>query len=69
MMLEAADLGIGSTWVMHFIPEAVREEFRLPENYEPVSILVMGYPAEDSKPAPSHTNIKPLPETVSYDEF
>lgn len=69
MMLEAADLGIGSTWVMHFIPEAVREEFRLPENYEPVSILVMGYPAEDSKPAPAHTNIKPLPETVSYDEF
>jgi nitroreductase len=69
MMLEAANLGIGSTWVMHFIPEAIRNEFQLPENYEPVSLLAMGYPAEDAKPYPGHSSIKPLDETVSYNEF
>lgn len=69
MMLEAAELGIGSTWVMHFIPDAVREEFELPESYVPVSILAMGYPAEDAKPYPSHSEIKPINETVSYNKF
>lgn len=69
MMLEAANLGIGSTWVMHFIPEAICDEFQLPENYIPVSLLAMGYPAEDAKPYPGHASIKQLHETVSYNEF
>ncbi len=69
MMLEAANIGIGSTWIMHFIPEAVREEFHLPENYEPVSLLAMGYPAVDAKPYPGHSSIKQLIDTVSYNEF
>lgn len=69
MMLAAAELGIGSTWVMYFIPEAVREEFDLPENYEPVSLLAMGYPSESAKPYPGHTEKKALHDTVSYNEF
>ncbi len=43
MMLEAADLGIGFMWIMYFIPEAVRVEFGLLDNVEPVAILIMGY--------------------------
>lgn len=66
MMLEAASLGIGSTWVMHFIPEAIREEFQLPEQYEPVSLLAMGYPAEDAQPSPGHTRTKLLAESISF---
>lgn len=69
MMLEAANLGIGSTWIMHFIPEAICEEFQLPVNYIPVSLLAMGYPAEDAKPYPGHTSIKQINDTVSYNEF
>ena len=69
MMLAAQELGIGSTWVMHFIPEAIKEEFMLPDNYEPVSLLVMGYPAEDAKPFPGHTSVRPIAETVQYNSF
>ena len=47
MMLEAWELGIGSTWIMHFIPEAIIDEFNLPDNVVPVCILVMGYPAQE----------------------
>lgn len=65
MMLAAQDLGVGSTWVVHFIPEAVKEEFRLPENVEPVSLLVMGYAAIDSKPSPLHSKRKDLKEIVT----
>ena len=64
MMLAAHDIGIGSTWIMHFIPDAVRSEFSIPENEEIISILVMGYPAPDSKPSSQHYDKKPLSETV-----
>ena len=67
MMLEAADIGIGSTWVMYFIPDAVRTEFDLPENIDPVAILVMGYPAGDCVPSKRHTQRKPLTELVKYE--
>lgn len=66
MMLAAWELGVGSTWVMDFIPEAVEVEFQLPENLEPVSLLLMGYPAEDCRPSPAHGTRKELEETVTY---
>lgn len=64
MMLAAEDLGVGSTWIMYFIPEAVRVEFELPDNVEPAAILVMGYP--DAEPAPAHFSRRGLDEFVSY---
>ena len=42
MMLEASDIGVGSTWVMNFDPEKLGKLFDLPENYIPVSVLAMG---------------------------
>ena len=60
MMLEAASLGVGCCWVMHFNPAAVREEFALPDNLEPVAILTMGYPAEDAAPYPGHSAFRPM---------
>lgn len=66
MMLEAASIGVGTTWVMHFVPEAVREEFALSDELEPVAFLMMGYPAPDVKPYPGHTQFKPESEIVSH---
>ena len=66
MMLAAHEQGVGSTWVMHFIPEAVRTEFALPEWEIPVAILVMGYPADNDRPSRLHADNKPLDETVIY---
>lgn len=69
MMLAAWTLGVGTTWVMHFIPEAVREEFSVPENLEPTALLVMGYPAPDAAPYPGHLERKPIEEIISYNGF
>ncbi len=66
MMLEAAFLGAGTTWVMWFDAEAVSREFRLPENIIPVAILVCGYPAADAKPSPRHADRKQITETVTF---
>jgi nitroreductase len=64
MMLEAADLGLGTTWVCYFDPQAVIREFALPEDIIPSSILPLGYAAADAAPAPLHAQRKPIGETV-----
>lgn len=69
MMLMAASLGVGTTWVMHFDPAAVRTEFSLPENFVPTAILVMGYPAADAAPAPAHSEKKSMEELVFDNKF
>ncbi len=69
MMLQAADVGVGSTWVMHFDPFAMRETFRIPEEIEPVALLVLGYPAPDAEPLHLHGESRPTEETVIWDTF
>lgn len=64
MMLAAAALGVGTTWVMYFDAQAVRERFALEEDVEPVAILVMGYPAPDAQPYPGHGQFRPAQEIV-----
>lgn len=65
MMLEAWELGIGSTWIMYFDPEAVMNEFDLPDNIVPVCILVMGYPAQEAVPSVLHSKKKDLKDMVT----
>lgn len=69
MMLEATDLGLGSVWVGYFNPEQIRTAFNLPDNYIPVALLPIGYPAEDATPSPMHTSRYPLKKTVFYNDF
>ncbi len=69
IMLKAQDMGLGSTWVMHFDPAAMRETFAIPAHIEPVALLVLGHPAPDAAPAPLHSEFRPPEETVVYDSF
>ena len=69
MMLAAQNEGVGTCWVMHFDPDAMRETFGIPENIEPAALLVMGYPAEDAKPIPMHYKNRDMDEVVFYDSF
>ncbi|ASW43787.1 nitroreductase family protein [Clostridium isatidis] len=69
MMLQAAELGLGTTWVGHFDPEAIREKFDLPEYLIPVALLPMGYPSSDSKPNPLHEKRYDIDKTVFYNSF
>ena len=69
LMLQATELGVGTTWVMSFDPDEMREEYNIPDNIEPVALLVMGYPAEDAEPAKMHLEFRPIDETVVYDNF
>ncbi len=69
MMLAAQNEGVGTCWVMHFNPSAMVEAFNIPENVEPVALLVMGYPAEDSQPIDMHFKFRSMDEVIKYNEF
>ena len=69
LMLAAHNIGVGSCWVMHFNPTAMREAFNIPENFEPAALLVMGYPSSEAKPLDLHYKSRPMDEVVFYDSF
>lgn len=69
MMLEAADIGLGTTWVMVFDPEKIVKAYNVPDNFVPVALLVLGYPAEDATPSKMHEQRFPIEHTVVYNDF
>ena len=69
MMLEAHNIGVGTCWVMHFDPFKMKEAFNIPENIEPVALLVMGYSSENAAPIEMHFKTRPIDESVVYDSF
>lgn len=69
MMLQAQDLGLGSTWVMYFEPNQMRTAYRIPAHFEPVALLVMGYPAADAEPSERHPSRLPIEKLAWIDEF
>ena len=64
VMLRAWELGIGSCWVNFFPNTETGKAFGLPENEKPVLLMPLGYPGEKAKPAPMHSQRKPLEELV-----
>jgi nitroreductase len=64
MMLQAADLGLGSTWVMWFDPAETRSRFKLPDELVPVAFLPAGYPGPEALPSDQHADRLPLNEMV-----
>ena len=70
MMYQAQELGIGSLIVGMYKEPLLRERFHIPESYEIVSLLMLGYPAQDCLPHPQlHENLKPLEEMFFYGSF
>ena len=64
MMMQAAELGIGSLWARGFNGPEIAAAFDLPENLHLVCLLDLGYPAADSQPSERHDSRLPLEETV-----
>ena len=62
MMLEAADLGLGSTWVCMANPHKLHTMLDMPEKHYPYCILPVGYPADDAEPSERHTLRKEVSE-------
>ena len=66
MMLQAADLGLGTTYVGMFDPEKLKEAFPELAGLGITALLPIGYPAEGAHPSRLHADRKPLEELVRY---
>jgi nitroreductase len=69
IMLETANLGLGSTWVGHFDPAVIHKAFALPATIVPVALLPIGYPDETSSPNPNHNKRYDKDKTIFYNAF
>lgn len=65
MMLQAADLGIGSCWVGYFNAQEISDVLGLPENLTVSALLPIGYAADDAQPAPLHTQYRDFADTIA----
>lgn len=60
IMLMSEELGLGCCWIGVINCEAAKEQLDLPSDEESVTILEIGYKAEDSKPGPWHVKRKTI---------
>lgn len=61
VILQAADLGLGTCWIANFDPVVARRLLALPPEWEPVAFTPLGHPAaEDLRPKTR----RPLEELV-----
>jgi len=65
MMLQAAELGVGSCWVGSFSREEVHTILGLPSNEEVCALLPIGYAADGCKPSNNHYSIRDSKDTVT----
>lgn len=69
MMLEAASIGLGTVWISYFDEDKAKELLKIPETWQPVCMLYVGYLADDFVP---NTKLgchrKPLSETCFYNQ-
>ena len=65
LILQAADLGLGTCWVAAFDPPVARELLRLGPVEEPVAFTPLGWPADE--PAPKER--RPIEELVRYERW
>ena len=69
MMLQAAELGLGSVWICYFKPDVISREFNLPAHLEPVNILAVGYGSEEAADPERHGKTRiPVSRLVSYEK-
>ena len=65
MMLQAQELGLGTTWVMALNPDIAKKVLNIPENLDVISFMPTGYPADDAQINPLHYKHKGSVKRVS----
>lgn len=64
MMLQAAELGLGSCWVGYFNADEVGKALAIPENLTVSALLPIGYPADGAKPTANHEKLRDFDDTI-----
>jgi nitroreductase len=65
MILEAAELGLGTCWLGSFDEQKVKDVLDIPDKISVVTMFPLGYPDESPRPRVR----KNLADIVSYDQY
>lgn len=65
MILQAAELGLGTCWLGKYDEAKVKDILNIPPNVRVVGITPLGYPADEPAARPR----KPVDEVVSYERY
>ena len=69
MMLQAAELGLGTCIVGYYDKDALIRALNIPSNLDPVLLLPMGYPADGTRPSQMHDKRNPTSAFVFRNHF
>ena len=71
MVIQATSEGLGTCWIGSFSGESVRKLLKIPDNYDVVAMLALGYPkGSPVKDVPlGRSSRKSIEETISWEEF
>ncbi len=69
MTLQAAELGLGTCWVCNFDPQKTIDLFGLPESLEPIALIPIGYPEDETYFDTKSKKRKPADEIISWNKF
>jgi nitroreductase len=67
--LQATALGLGSCWVCNFDKTKLAKILQLPSHIEPIVMLPLGFPTEESDPQRHSDKRKPLKDIIFWKEF
>ena len=65
MMLQAADLGLGTTFVGLYDEKALRQAFPQLQGLTVEGLMVLGHPAKDAKPSKLHYESLPMDQVIT----
>lgn len=66
MLLQAADIGVGSCYIGLFDKKALQDAFSELSGLTPIAVLCFGYPAEGAHPSRMHGERRSMGEMVKY---
>lgn len=69
MMFEIHDLGLGTTWIGYFDPEKLRKIYNIPQNYEIVALMPVGYPDPNARPSEEHYKRNDMDNMVFWEKI
>ncbi len=67
MTLAATEQGLATCWVCNFFVDKCKEVLNLPENFEPIVLLPIGYPTDSVNSLRHDTKRKSLEEIVHWE--
>jgi nitroreductase len=69
LTLAATDNGLGTCWICRFDSKNVAELLEVPDQWEVIALIPIGFPANESDQERHERLRKPLDEIVSYNKF